>query len=232
MNMNSKLLIPLFASAFCLAVSAANLTGKYKGTLSRPNGEDIQINMELKQEGNKVTGKVSSPGGEAEIHEGKVEGEKLTYLVKYERDGNTTTVKNTGKIVGDSIEGKAEFEREGETISREWKVKKQPAAGNFSGKWKSSFTRQDGNTMEITYNLKQDGSKITGSTSSTFGEAEIADGSVTGNEIAFTIKRERDGRSFTSKYSGKLDGNKIVGKSESDFGGQTRTREWEASRQN
>jgi hypothetical protein len=219
---------------FAFVAQAADVTGKYKGTLSRSNGETLDIAMDLKQEGGKVTGKVSSANGELDIEEGKVDGDKLTYVVKFERDGNKVPVKNTAKIVGDTLEGKAEIPNEdGAVVSREWKVKKEASNAQFTGKWKSSFTRQDGNSIDINYNLKQEGDKLTGTTSfNNSPETEISEGKVNGKEVSFTIKRERDGRTFLSKYTGKLDGNKIVGKSESNFGGETRTRDWEATKQN
>lgn len=218
---------------FSFTAQGADVSGKYKGTMTRSNGETIDLTMDLKQEGNKVSGKISSEAGEVNIEEGKIEGDKITYIIKFERDGNTVAAKNQVKVVGDTLEGKTEFPRpDGETVTREWKMKKESAGAQFTGKWKSTITRQDGNTMDVNYNLKQEGNKVTGTSAFNNGnETEISEGKIQGNEVSFVIKRERDGRTFISKYTGKLEGNKIVGKSESNFSGETRTRDWTATRQ-
>lgn len=216
------------------AAQAGDYTGKYKGTLTRSNGETMDLAMDLKQEGSKVTGKISTADREVTIEEGKIADGKLTYLIKFERDGETVTIKNMASLVGDTLEGKSEFPREdGGTQTREWKVKKENSSAQFTGKWKSSITRQDGNSMEVNYNLKQEGDKLTGTSSFNNGpETEISEGKVNGNEVTFTIKRERNGNTFVSKYNGKLEGGKIVGKSESNWGGETRTRDWTATKAN
>ena len=42
--------------------------------------------------------------------------------------------------------------------------------------------------------MKQEGEKLTGATVRNENETAIQDGKVTGNEVAFTVVREREGR--------------------------------------
>jgi lipopolysaccharide export LptBFGC system permease protein LptF len=104
------------------------------------------------------------------------------------------------------------------------------AAENATGNWKWSITTQNGDTFESTAKLKQDGDKVTGTVNGRFGEAEIQDGSVKGDDIKFKVKRERDGQTFVLNYSGKISTDKIKGKIEFERDGNTVSRDWDAKR--
>lgn len=105
------------------------------------------------------------------------------------------------------------------------------AADDASGTWKWSFSTQNGDAIDSTMVLKQDGEKLTGNVANRFGKVEITEGSIKDNQLSFKIKREANGAEFTVKYSGKLQGDKIIGKSEYQRDGQSRERDWEAKRE-
>ena len=73
-------------------------------------------------------------------------------------------------------------------------------AEGISGKWKSTFEGPQG-SMELTFNFKVDGEKLTGTVSSEMGDMEITNGKVSGNEISFDV--DAMGSSITHK--GKLE---------------------------
>jgi hypothetical protein len=104
------------------------------------------------------------------------------------------------------------------------------AAEKATGEWKWSITTQNGDTFDSTAKLKQEGEKLTGAVTGRFGETEISDGSVKGDEVNFKLKRERDGQTFLIKYSGNLAADTIKGKIEFERDGNTTTRDWEAKR--
>jgi hypothetical protein len=109
------------------------------------------------------------------------------------------------------------------------------AKPDANGTWKwSSQGRQGGNAIEWTLKLKQEGDKLTGNVTGTFGgtptDAPISDGTIKGDEIAFTVVRERGDQKFVSKYAGKLDGDTIKGKTERDRNGEKVSTDWEAKR--
>jgi hypothetical protein len=104
------------------------------------------------------------------------------------------------------------------------------AAENASGDWKWSTTTQNGDTFESTAKLKQDGEKLTGTINGRFGETEITEGAVKGDEVKFQVKRERDGQGFVINYRGKLAADTIKGKIEFDRDGNPVSRDWEAKR--
>jgi hypothetical protein len=105
------------------------------------------------------------------------------------------------------------------------------ATENASGNWKWSIITQNGDKFESTAKLKQDGEKLSGSVNGRFGEAEINDGSVKGDQVAFKVKREREGQEFVLNYAGKLSGDSIKGKIEFQRDGNTVSRDWDAKRE-
>ncbi len=78
-----------------------------------------------------------------------------------------------------------------------------------SGKWAASMPGRDGNTMTMTFNLKADGDKLTGSVSGMRGETDISEGKVDGNNVTFDVVREFNGNKMTQHYAGVIDGDTI-----------------------
>jgi hypothetical protein len=97
-------------------------------------------------------------------------------------------------------------------------------AADVSGLWVAQIPGRDGNTMETTFNLKQSGESLSGSMANQFGERQISDGKVTGDDVAFNVKIEFNGNEFLFVYKGKAGGNEIKFTRErkgGDFGGPT-----------
>jgi hypothetical protein len=111
-------------------------------------------------------------------------------------------------------------------------VEARPAAkADATGTWTWSFQRQNGESVDITLKLMQVGDKLTGTITGPGGrETEIKDGKVSGDDISFTVVRERNGNTFTTKYQGKQTGDTLKGKVEFEATGETRSRDWEAKR--
>jgi hypothetical protein len=118
--------------------------------------------------------------------------------------------------------------------SKDGKDAAKEAASKVDGTWTWSFTGQNGQKRESSLKLKQDGEKLTGTMSGRPGGAgaEIKDGKVDADgTLSFTVTREINGNTMTAKYHGKLEGDTIKGKIETTRDGQSREREWEATRQ-
>ena len=102
------------------------------------------------------------------------------------------------------------------------------AAGSATGTWKSTITTPNGDTIDITYKLKQDGEKLTGTVKRGDGpERKIDEGKVKDGKVSFQYEVERDGNKFTVKYEGELSGDSIKGK----VGVGDNSFDWEAKRQ-
>jgi hypothetical protein len=80
-------------------------------------------------------------------------------------------------------------------------------AADLSGKWKGDLAGPGGNTLETTMVLKVDGQKLTGTVTNMYGEEQIADGTVKGDDISFVILA--GGGEFKLVYKGKVDGDQL-----------------------
>ena len=204
--------------------------GTWKWSLVGQNG-DIDTVLKLKQDGEKLTGTYTNQFGAAEITEGSLKDGDITFKVKREFNGQPFVIKYSGKLSGDKITGKCEFEVNGETRTLEWNAKRQIATGaTASGSWNTALILPDGNRIEGTLKLKQDGDNLTGVTVRNENETQIQDGKIAGDEITFKVIRDRDGRTVTAKYKGRITGDTVKGKVESDWSGDWQTLDWEGTR--
>jgi hypothetical protein len=114
------------------------------------------------------------------------------------------------------------------------------AAVEATGKWTESFTFSDGSVGVITFELKQDGEKITGTHTlpkNTEGRTqdlvhEIIEGKITPqNDLSFAIAWESShGLPYRREFKGRLDGDTIKGTQTRIYNGNEKTREWIATR--
>jgi len=95
-----------------------------------------------------------------------------------------------------------------------------------AGTWEMTYEGPRG-TRTQTLTIQQDGSTIKGTAKGQRGEAPL-EGSVTGNNIKFTITRETPNGTFTLEYAGTVEGDSMKGTVHSErFDG-----EWTAKRVN
>lgn len=205
-----------------------NVAGVWKWSLTGQTGETI---LKLKQDGEKLTGDYTNQFGKAEIMDGTLKDGDVSFKVKRELNGQAFVVKYSGKLSGDKINGKCEFEVNGETRGLKWEAKRDAAnAAAASGNWNTALILGDGNRIEGTLKVKQNGDKLTGVLVRNENETEIQEGKIVGDEITFKTIRDRDGRKVTAKYKGKISGDTVKGKVESDWSGDWQTLEWEGTR--
>jgi hypothetical protein len=222
-----------FVAALTTTLAAPpNISGKW-GWIYERNGEPLNIEMDLKQDGSKLSGKIIAPENRtAEIHDGKIsEDGKLSFYIEYQRDSGPLRIDFNAKVEDGKITGKSAYKTDdGEKREHDWNPKR---VHDLTGKWNSVFKRSDGTPMEATLELKQSGEKLSGTQSFNDNETELKDGKVAGDEVTFRVLRDRDGRTVTSKYKGKIQkDNSIKGEIESDWTGEVRHLEWEAKKAN
>jgi len=75
-------------------------------------------------------------------------------------------------------------------------------AADFNGKWTADVPGRNGNTQTITFDLKVDGSTVTGKVSTMRGDIDISNGKVDGDNISFDTVLNFNGNSFTMSYKG------------------------------
>src|SRR3954447_15150491 len=99
-------------------------------------------------------------------------------------------------------------------------------AADATGTWTWTIER-NGNTIETTLKLKQDGDKLTGTISGRQGsETAIEDGTVKGDTVSFKVTREFGDNKIVFNYQGKLSGDSIKGETKWEREGEEQTREW------
>jgi hypothetical protein len=92
---------------FTTGLFAADVAGKWTAEMQGRDGQKRVQTFDLKTEGDKLTGTVSSPMGERQIVDGKVSGDDLSFAIEVEFNGEKRKIEYTGKIVGDELKMKS-----------------------------------------------------------------------------------------------------------------------------
>lgn len=150
-----KTYLALLTFAVCsLSVPAADVTGMWKADFNTQRGLQ-KYTFTLKQDGTSVTGKASAEREgekrEAELKEGKVEGDTVTFVEPLKIQDDDVRITYTGKISGDEIK----FTRKvGDFGSSEATAKREggaqsPAATNQRGQGAQGGRRGFGGPIEL-----------------------------------------------------------------------------------
>lgn len=102
-----------------------------------------------------------------------------------------------------------------------------------TGSWKWTIQTPDGNSINMSAKLTQDGQKLTGVFLDGFDQKsfDIKDGKVKDGEVTFTVTRPFNDDTITVNYDGKLTGDTIKGTLNVKFGDQDPMKnDWEAKR--
>jgi hypothetical protein len=102
----SMLLLPTIALAFILPAHAADVTGKWRAEFDSQIGPQ-KYTFDLKAEAEKLTGKAyferMGQKGEAELKEGKVSGNEISFVETASVNGTDLRIEYKGKVSGDEI---------------------------------------------------------------------------------------------------------------------------------
>ena len=101
--MTRTLKLLLVGGLATLTMMAADATGKWTADMPGRDGNTMTITMNLKVDGDKLTGTVSGRRGDSDISNGKVDGDNVMFDVVREYNGNTMTTHYVGKLDGDTI---------------------------------------------------------------------------------------------------------------------------------
>jgi hypothetical protein len=88
---------------FSFVAAAADVSGAYKAEMPGRNGNTQSITINLKADGDSLTGSITTPRGDNPISDGKVSGDKVSFKQKMSFNGNDMVINYTGKVDGDSI---------------------------------------------------------------------------------------------------------------------------------
>ena len=81
-------------------------------------------------------------------------------------------------------------------------------AADATGKWTATISTQIGE-QAYTYTFKVEGEKLTGKASSQFGEIEIVDGKIKGDDVSFVENVKYQDMAIRIEYKGKISGDEI-----------------------
>jgi len=85
------------------AVFAADVDGKWTGTMSTPNG-DVPVGFTFKADGATLNGSTMGPdGAEVKIAEGKVDGDNISFSITFDFGGMPIVLKYKGAVAKDQI---------------------------------------------------------------------------------------------------------------------------------
>jgi len=99
------LVVVLLAGSF--AAAQASVTGKWKLNFQTDQGA-VDADLTLKQDGEKVTGSLTSPQGEAPL-EGTYKGGKLVLSLSVDAGGQALTITFDGALEKDTLKGNVDF---------------------------------------------------------------------------------------------------------------------------
>ncbi|MGD9648630.1 MAG: hypothetical protein AB7U73_23165 [Pirellulales bacterium] len=103
---------------------AASVAGTWNITIAGENGETYETVAKLTQDGDTISGDYEGPAGEAKIADAKLEGDKLSFSVARERDGQKLVLNYKGVVEGDLLKGEVEFDFNGDTRSTTFEAKR------------------------------------------------------------------------------------------------------------
>lgn len=92
----------LFVTLGAVTAFAADLTGKWTASVETPRGTQ-NLTFDFHVDGAKLTGTVTSPRGDSEIQDGKIDGDNLSFTQSVSFNGNDFKINYTGKVDGDTI---------------------------------------------------------------------------------------------------------------------------------
>jgi hypothetical protein len=98
-----KALLAVAVLAFCsVAALAADFNGKWTADVTTPRGTQT-ITFDFHVDGAKLTGTITSPRGDSEITEGKIDGDNISFTQVMNFNGNEMKIVYTGKADGETI---------------------------------------------------------------------------------------------------------------------------------
>jgi hypothetical protein len=114
------------STAVCLmlaiAAYAADVAGKWVAQVPGRGGQIQDVTFNFKVNGDQLSGTITSPRGETEISDGKVEGDSISFAQVLNFNGNEMKITYKGKVAGDEI--KFTRQREGGDRVQEFTAKR------------------------------------------------------------------------------------------------------------
>lgn len=196
------------------SAKAADVTGTWKGAFDF-QGTSVPLTLHLTETAGAVTGNIEGlPSGPIEIHDGKVDGDSLTFWVNSDYEGTTYKIVYKGKITAGQIDFSFGTEDGSWGTTMTAKNVDAPAATpavapaasspGAEGNWKGAFDFQ-GTSVPLTFHLTVAAGAVTGTVEGLpTTPAEIHDGKVDGDTVTFSVTTDYQGTPVKLVYKGKV----------------------------
>jgi hypothetical protein len=186
---------------------AADANGTWKGSFDF-QGTNVPVTLHLTVAGSTVTGTVEGlPTTPAEIHDGKVEGDTVSFWVNNDYEGQTYKLVYKGKVSAGQIEFSfgTDDGSWGTTMTAKSEMPAvKPSAPDATGTWKGAFDFQ-GTNVPLTFHLTAAGGTLTGTVEGLpASPLEIHEGKVDGNTVTFTVTTDYQGSPVRLVYKGTV----------------------------
>lgn len=154
----------------------------------------------------KLSGSWTSQFGESDLQDMKVSGETLTFQREISAQGQSMALDYQAKLVDGKIDGMI-MTPQGDLPFTGVKAQEEVT---FIGDWNVEMDRQ-GQVVQFTLSIKDDGDKLSGIWTSPRGERELENVKIADGVLSFAQTMERQGQSFTLDYSAKIADGKLAG---------------------
>jgi hypothetical protein len=179
-----------FTFSSLVAVLAADFNGVWKGPVEFPDGTTRELTYTLKVDGDKLTGTIESQRGKIEISDGKITTNGFTFNTV--RDGNT--IAHEGKLEDGKIKitvhtsgGDREYTLSQAAAPASAAAKSNAPPADVNGKWEGKIKDESGNDIDLVYDFKVDGGKLTGTVEGPVGKLNIENGSIDGDKLKYQV---------------------------------------------
>ena len=196
------------------AAHAADVSGTWKGSFDF-QGASVPVTFHLTAANGAVTGTLEGlPTSPTEVHDGKIDGDAVTFWVNTDYQGTTYKLVWKGKVAPGEIDFSFGTEDGGfgaTLIARNDVPGNAPAAAtpSITGNWKGSFEFQ-GASVPVTYHFTAAGPTLTGTIEGLpTSPVEIRDGKIDGDLVTFWINTDYQGTTYKIVYKGKISANGI-----------------------
>jgi hypothetical protein len=200
------------------AAFAADATGNWKGSFDF-QGSSVALTFHLTVANGAVTGTVEGlPTTPAEIHEGKVDADGITFWVNTDYQGQTYKLIYKGKVSAAGDEIAFTFGTDDGTWSAQLTVAKSadtapaavPAGPDVTGTWKGTFD-YNGSSVSLVIHLASAGASVTGTVEGLpTTPAEIHEGKLDGDTVTFWVNTDYQGQTYKLVYKGKVAAGQIA----------------------
>jgi hypothetical protein len=198
----ATLLLP--ATSWALAPSSGP-EGRWTAKVPGPNGQfTLDVVFTFKIDGSRLTGTASANGTEYNLVDASINGDRIAFGV----DGEPA--RYSGKLAGNQLKMQVTF-KSSENGARTWNFVAERAAGpqaederaSIDGVWTGDVPRGAGRFIAARFELRADGSTLTGRVHALEDEFPITNGTIAGAHIAFNVGETK------GDYSGELVGDTI-----------------------